>query len=342
MPEITVAITTHNLESHIVTCLNELLHQTFENFDILIYDDFSTDATREILKQYRTRYPNKINVIFGEKPLGSPARSRNAVLDSQMITGEYLVFLDGDDNIETNYLELLYTTAVQTGAEITLCAYDRFENETGHVLCQEMRGFPKEIAFPVKDDILAFVNGSLWNKLIKTSIIGETRVPDFKVGEDISFQLALYGKCHKIACIDEILIHYRVRQGSVISNTEEQSIHEFAAELACLFKSADYMWYKDIIAMIAFIHIGISMAFRAYDNPEIDEKRIIRWIDQYFKDNYNCFKKNPWLRFSSLAHRGIRGIGIWAAKMSYKTKCFPTFIKLYKGMVRILHIDIKF
>lgn len=342
MSEITVAITTHNLENHITNCLNELLHQTFDDFDILIYDDFSTDATREMLEQYRTKYPDKIHVILGEKPLGSPARSRNAVLDSQQITGRYLVFLDGDDNIELNYLERLYMTAVQTNAEITLCAYDRFENETGHVLCQEMRGFPKEITFPVKDDVLAFVNGSLWNKLIKTSIIGENRIPDFKVGEDISFQLALYEKCHKIACVDEILIHYRVRQGSVISNTQEQSIYEFANELGRLFRQTNHSWYKDVIAMIAFIHIGISMTFRAYDNPNVDEKKVIQWVDKYFKDNYNWFKKNQWLKFPSLYRRGIRGLGIWGAKMSYKMHGFPIFIKLYKNMVRVLRVDVKF
>ena len=310
MPEITVAITSHNLEQYITQCLDELLHQTYQDFEILVYDDCSTDRTREILKQYQTQHTDKIHVILGEHPLGSPARSRNAVLDSHLISGRYLVFLDGDDSIQLDYLEQLHTAAVQTGAEITLCAYDRFEYETGHVLCQEMLGFPYEISLPVENDILAFINGSLWNKLILVSIIGETRIPDFKVGEDLSFQLDLFNSCHKIACIDKILIHYRVRAGSIISNTQEETIYAFGNQLKNIWRQTEYQWLKDTVALVAFIHIGISMTSRAYDNPDIDRKRVFEWVNQYFSDCFGWFRDNRWFRFSSLKHRGIKGIGI--------------------------------
>ena len=66
MPEITVAITTHNLEWYIVPCLEELLGQTYQDFEILIYDDFSTDGTRAFLEEYRGRYPDRLHVILGE------------------------------------------------------------------------------------------------------------------------------------------------------------------------------------------------------------------------------------------------------------------------------------
>ena len=182
MPEITVAITSHNLQAYISQCLDELLNQTFQNFDILIYDDCSTDRTREILARYGSEYPEKIHIILGKTPLGSPALSRNAILDSNQIDGRYLVFLDGDDTLQPNFLEKLYTTAIQTNAEITLCAYDRFEHETGHVLCQEMKGFPSEISIPVSSDILAFINGALWNKLIQVSVIEKNgRITDMPV-----------------------------------------------------------------------------------------------------------------------------------------------------------------
>lgn len=342
MPEITVAITTHNLERYIVPCLEELLGQTYQDFEILVYDDFSTDRTRALLEEYRRRYPDRLHVILGERPLGSPARSRNAVLDSGRISGRYLVFLDGDDNIEPNYLQRLHTTAVETGAEITLCAYDRFENETGHVLCQEMRGFPAEITLPVDRDILAFLNGSLWNKLFRVSVLDGLRIPDFPVGEDLSFQLHVLTRCRKIACIDEILIHYRVRAGSIISNTKEETMYAFARELESVWKEAREPWLKNTVELIAFIHIGISMTSRAYDNPDIRERDFIRWVMDYFAGSFHWFSGNPWFRLSSLKRHGVQGLGVWGAKVCYRLHLFPLFLWAYKMLTRALHIDIKF
>ena len=79
MPEITVAITTHNLERFLGPCLEELLGQTFQDFEILVYDDCSTDRTGEILENYRSRCPEKMRILWGQTLQGSPARSRNAI-----------------------------------------------------------------------------------------------------------------------------------------------------------------------------------------------------------------------------------------------------------------------
>lgn len=342
MPEITVAITTHNLESYVAPCLEELLGQTCQDFEILVYDDCSTDRSREILADYQSRYPQKIQVLLGEQPMGSPARSRNAVLNSGCIHGEYLIFLDGDDSIQPDFLEKLHTAASQSGAEIAVCAYDRFENETGHVLCQEMRGFPAELTLPPDNDQLAFVNGSLWNKLIRVSLIGETRIPDFKVGEDLSFQLALFARCHKIAFVDEVLIHYRVRAGSIISNTQEETIYAFAGQLQSLWEGTEQPWFKDTVALAAFIHIGISMTSRAYDNPDIQQKEMIQWASNYFCTVFHWFRGNPWLKGASLARHGVKGLGIWAALLCYHLHAFPLFLTAYKTMMRLFHTDIKF
>lgn len=343
VPEITVAITTHNLERFIAACLDELLCQTFQDFEILVYDDCSTDRTREILTDYSGRYPDKMQILWGSVLQGSPARSRNAILNSQKITGKYLVFLDGDDNIEPDYLEKLYLTAKKTGAEITLCAYDRFEHETGHVLCQEMRGFPPEIMLPAESDILAFVNSALWNKLILTSIINQLRIPDFKVGEDLCFQLRLFKRCHKIACVDQILVHYRVHSGSIMANTQEQTMYALAEELKHIAQeSEEEPWFKDTVALVAFLHIGVSMTSRAFDNPAIKESEIIRWAYKYYQSTFGPLSSSRLLRIRSLKSHGIKGYGIWAAKLSYQMHIFPVFLWTYKTATRLFKMDIKF
>lgn len=342
MPEITVALTTHNLERFLAPCLEELLGQTYQNFEILVYDDCSTDRTREILEEYRSRCPGKMEILWGQMPQGSPARSRNAILNSGRIQGKYLVFLDGDDKIQPDYLEKLHTAAWNTGAEITLCAYDRFEDETGRVLCKEMQGLPRELSLPKDGGLLPFVNSALWNKLIRTDLLGNLRIPDFKVGEDLCFQLRLFRQCKKISCVDQVLVHYRVHAGSIMANTQEDTMHALADELRKIWQESEQTWFRDAVALAAFLHIGISMTSRAYDNPSIQEGKIISWAYDYLRSAYGPLNTWPLLRLSALRGQGIRGLGIWAARLSYQWHIFPVFLWAYKTGTRLLRIDIKF
>ena len=93
--KVIVAITTYNLKDYIRQCLDSVLSQE-TNFDysLIIADDCSSDGTVEILKEYKEKYPNKIELILNKKNLGSLATS-NLIFDK--IDCEYFSFLDGDD-----------------------------------------------------------------------------------------------------------------------------------------------------------------------------------------------------------------------------------------------------
>ena len=93
--KVIVAITTYNLKDYIRQCLDSVLSQeTSFEFSLIIADDCSKDGTVEILKEYKTKYPNKIELILNPKNLGSLATS-NLIFDK--IDCEYFSFLDGDD-----------------------------------------------------------------------------------------------------------------------------------------------------------------------------------------------------------------------------------------------------
>lgn len=342
MPEISVVITTYNLEKYIGKCLDELRTQSFQDFEVLIIDDCSKDRTAEKIAEKIADFPVPVRMIVTPENLGAPGKTRNYALDHGGIQGRYVIFLDGDDTIEQDFLEKLHDLVCETGAEIALCAYDRFEEETGHVLCREMQGFPREICLPADDDTLAYINGSLWNKLILLEVIGDTRIADFKAGEDVCFLLELYDKCSKIACTDEMLIHYRVRSASIISNAQEETIYRFAGEIMRIYEKTEHPWMKDILAEAAFIHIGISMSLRAYNNRSIEMKSLITWISRYFSDEFDWFRGCKWLSFPTVLRHGVKGAGLFCAKLCYKAHCYPLFLRAYTLITNVLHIDIKF
>ena len=343
MPAITVAITTYNLEKYFQVCVEELKNQTFQDFEILVYDDCSCDGTREMLLHLKEQLDDKLLLMFGETPQKLPAKSRNMILGSGMIHGKYVVFLDGDDSIEPDFLEKLFMAAESHDADMALCAYDRFEDTTGHVLCQEMRGYPALLELGKNDcPSVAFINTSLWNKLIRTDRIQGIYMPEFPVGEDASFLLSVYARCRKIACVDQILIHYRVRAGSVISNMPENNIYSFAQELHTLWLNASDLWMKNNIAVAVFVHVGLSMPLRANDNPNTNVHMVLRWIRAFFSEEFNWFHKNPYMKLSYLLGLGFKGLCIYACLICHKVHCFAILLKAYKIATSLLHIDIKF
>jgi len=360
MPKITVVITTYNLEAMIGACLDELLAQTFQDFNILVVDDKSTDKTADIVSAYMARFPGRISTVLPEENLGSPSRTRNAALDSGCIDGDYVIFLDGDDSIEPDFLESLYTLVVEADADIAMCAYERVDVETGRVLCVEMQGFPAVVDLPPVDDTISFFNVSVWNKLIRTAIIGDVRFPDFCAGEDLCFFLRLYANCNRIALTERVLLHYRVRSASVTSNTPLEDIRAFAAELAKLYYElrdgacsgvvngdtggaicGDAV-FTDAVELLVFIHIGVSMALRASDTPGINVRQQLSWTRLFFVEHFMLFKGSRFLRFGSLRRRGVRGLALWVCLLLYKLRSFGVFLFFYKLFRRVSRRDIKF
>lgn len=340
MPAITVVITTHNLEKYIGCCLKELYAQTFQNFEILIIDDASSDRTIEVIEQYRERFKNRLMTIYLKENRGMPSLTRNVALESGYIHGEYVLFLDGDDSIEQDMLETLYNLTTQEAdeaADVAICAYDRVYISTDQSIVIEMQNFPACIMMPPEDDSICFINTSPWNKLWRRGIIEGLRYPEFKVGEEVSFNFRGYVNSKKIVFTDKVLIHYRVRGDSVISNTDENTIWYFAGEMLSLYNEQNGIW-KELAGLLTFVHIGLSMSLRAADNPAINLRTHMKRVRGYFKSDFGWFKGNHFLTLSSLRKRGFKGIAIWGAYISYRIGLFRLVLWAYK----VLGLNIKF
>lgn len=341
MPPVTVIVTTHNLENTIEDCLRDLFSQTFQQFDLLMVDDCSSDGTREILQRWQAKYPDRIKLYLLEEKLGMPARTRNAALQSGLVDGEFFLFQDGDDRIEPTLLETLYRLAVQQDADVAVCAYDRVERASGRTLCREMTGFPSVVELPPTGDLLAFINTAPWNKLWRRSRCAQLRYSDFRVGEEVAPQLRCFAGCRRIAFTDQVLIHYQVHADSVISNTAREDILAFAQELARCQAEVSGV-YRDTLGLMAYLHIGLSMAIRAADNPQIDTKAHLRWTKDYLAQEFNWLKGNRFLRLSSLSRHGVKGLLLWGCYRAYRAGCFEVVLGAYRLAARMLHMEIRF
>lgn len=101
-PKISIIVPVYNLASYLPNCLDSLLGQTYKNVEVLVVNDGSTDGSWEIIQDYAKRDGR---VVAINQPNGGAAKARNHALD--MMTGEFLTFVDGDDMLSADTLELL-------------------------------------------------------------------------------------------------------------------------------------------------------------------------------------------------------------------------------------------
>lgn len=343
---ITVIVTTYNTEKYIARCLDSLINQTFQDFDIIIVDDCSKDNTQKIILEYADKFIEKIKYVFMPQNTGAPANTRNKALESGLITGKYIIFLDGDDDIENNFLEKLFITAENNEADITFCGYERFDAETLKVYCKEMTN-NKYQYLEKKDfnDDLAFFNTAFWNKLIRYDFIKDFRFKNVCGVDDPLFMIDIYQYTKKLAFTNDILIRYRVYNSSTINvHLVLDEMKKFRYELVNI--KQDYLKNNlidiDILTLFVFIHIGISMPFRVYRNKLCNINEYIKLTKKYFDDNFSNWKNLKYLNlYYAFSKHGIKGLGLWGCRLLYKVGMFKLFLMFYLFLINRLNIDIK-
>ena len=139
-PAITIIMPTYNVVDYLDQCLESVVNQTFRDFEVLAIDDGSTDGSGAALDAWATR-DDRIQVIHKANEGVSPARN----LGLDLARGTYVCFVDPDDWLELNALELMYAEAIRTDADYIECDLWRYNNKSGtkiHRSCAQRMGVP--------------------------------------------------------------------------------------------------------------------------------------------------------------------------------------------------------
>lgn len=241
MPAISVILPIYNMEDYIEESINSILHQTFSDFELLCVDDGSTDNTANLLKDIAKR-DSRISIITQEN-LG-PGVARNTGLDRA--SGEYVIMLDSDDIYSDQMLEKLYSEALTTNADVTICRSCEFDNSTGKKedtwWTVNISQLPNKRIFTCNDmpDFIftAFV-GWPWDKLYRREFIEENKIrfPRLSNSEDLYFVFLSLVLAKGISIVDEVLVQHRVNRSNSVSGSRSKHPLQFY-ESTCLLKKA--------------------------------------------------------------------------------------------------------
>lgn len=218
MPKVSVIVPVYNAEKYLQECVGSVLSQTLSDLELILVDDGSTDRSPALCDHYAAQ-DTRVKVIH--KPNGRAASARNAGL--RTATGEYVAFVDSDDWISPD----MYEKMLQTGADITLCDYVRFQGEKEFPFTQPnvTAGFYnkaqiREKIYPhlVMDGIEYPITISNWAMLIKRNIIVKNQLSyreDILISEDAPFGSEVLYCADSFAYLKgERFYHYRITEGS--------------------------------------------------------------------------------------------------------------------------------
>lgn len=222
-PKISIIVPIYKVEQYLSRCIDSILNQTFQEFELILVNDGSPDNCGQICETYALK-DERIKVIHKEN--GGLSDARNAGLD--ICSGEYIGFIDSDDFIHPRMYERLYNVLRKSEALIAQCDFQYFKNIeeiSKNAVTNEFKIYDyKEAIAGLIDNHLLVAN--VWNKLYHKSLFGNIRFPKGKIHEDeyVTYKLFYYAK--KIARVEDKLYFYYNNSNGIMKNLNiEHKIH---------------------------------------------------------------------------------------------------------------------
>lgn len=216
---LSIVIPVYNKEKYLKKCMNSVLNQTYQNFEVILVDDGSSDDSVQMCDRY-AESDARVRVIH--KPNGGVSTARNRGIEEAR--GQYITFLDSDDYIEPNMVELFVKAIEENDLPDLVFIREKsvnMEGKTIHINGEEPTG---EIIVGDRKQAAQHIIGmqlnSMWGKSYRKDLVGQMRLVEGKKhGEDLLFNLQYLCKVKTMALVDEIVYSYVSNDDSITHET---------------------------------------------------------------------------------------------------------------------------
>lgn len=332
-PAVSIIIPVFNAEKYLHKCLNSILAQSMQDFEVIMVNDGSTDNSQSILNEYAEKYPTKF-VVF-EKENGGQSSARNMALP--YVRGEYTTFLDSDDYYDDDYLEILYSAAKKNDSDVVLSGQKKVD-EDGKIYLNidyDVEKYPK--------CILRRLNFS--GKLYRTSYMRKHNMK-FAVGktyEDNPFNFIMIFLAKNLVILPYSGYYQVGHSGSTTTKKiEEKKLPYGEIEDAVSYilshkeEINDYEVFEfTLLSFFTYFifqankkHMYLSIEDRKSDMQVVQNlcdyvKKILnKYMPDYWKNKHIGIFKNPELQITQRA-------GVWLFVKLCRTNLLNKFTKIY-------------
>ena len=243
-PAVSVIVPVYNAEKYLYSCLESLKNQTFDDFEVLLVDDFSVDKSREICEKYVAEYPRF--KLFIHRENRGPGAARNTALD--VASGETVFFLDADDFLKKNALEVLYSEFRKYSADICTGIFCYFDS-TGKVKdpftffseekCWNGTEIHNEVQKHMKYPNREFLFAYAWGKLFRRSIIEKFQIrfnETMKTFEDLKFLYRFTANAEKMCFVPKMVYNYRIHANTRNLSMNVSQKHDRLNDIFCFYE----------------------------------------------------------------------------------------------------------
>ena len=287
---ISVIVPVFNAEDFLHVCLNSLLNQSYQDFEVICVEDGSTDSSLEIL-EYFSNKDYRIKILKNEYNRG-PGYSRNKGLD--VAQGEYILFLDADDWFSFNALQILAENVEAYNVDLVLFKHICYNQESNDFLIKESyednliakfknRSFNH---FEMNKLNLFGMSTSIWNKFYSKSFLDKNNVRfsnENIIYEDIPFNFNVLTSSMNISIINDCIYNFRVKNDSLKPFSVENIFDIFEIHKLNLNIFLDniqlYTYYKNQILKYIFEDLNCKY-------NKLNEK----FKERFFREVQNLFK----------------------------------------------------
>ncbi len=222
--KVTVIIPAYNVENYIKQCLDSIINQTYKNIDIIIINDGSTDNTLKIINQYAKKY-KFIKLIDIEN--NGQGYARNLAL--KQATGEYIMFVDSDDYLELNTIELTIEKIVSEKSDFVDFGYRYYQDKGKSLVLQKEYSFSEEKQLKGKEclELFNIPNYFVVNKLYDRKFLINNKIffGEHYIYEDILFWVRCVLKATKVSIMDTKLYNVRSNMTSTTKSNIQTDRH---------------------------------------------------------------------------------------------------------------------
>ncbi|KKA44690.1 glycosyltransferase family 2 protein [Salinivibrio sp. KP-1] len=215
-PKVSIIIPVYNVEAFIAQCLESVLNQTYENLEIICINDGSTDSSKDICDSFAQR-DNRVRVI-DQKNKGLSGARNSGIKDAK---GEFLFFLDSDDWLALSAINSLVKES--KGYDVISGGVLAYNESNGDFRRYKKRRSSK---IDLKKDFFQ-LEIVVWNKLYRKEIFNGIRFKEGLIHEDEEFYWQVFSRSPKIKIIDEDVIFYRERSGSITKKSSYSDEYQY-------------------------------------------------------------------------------------------------------------------
>lgn len=211
---ITIVVPIFNVEKYLQRCLKSIQSQTYTDFEVIMVDDGSTDGSSEIARNYSTN-DKRFRYVYQQNNGQGSARNRGI----RMANGDYLCFIDSDDFVHNQYLELLYKTVQENDAQIASCGVERVF-EDGRIVDYKITNQSGTSVIKNIEKYLLTASFSVCNKIFRKELFDNLEFPERIKFEDFALMPRVYERAKCIASITDKLYYYSYRPNSTTTGTK--------------------------------------------------------------------------------------------------------------------------